>query len=211
MASHSLIIRNSRNDLQQRMNDFQFRIIGKIFLILPQILFTFVRSFQPADMNKPVTENVEEMTDILIAMLWSISPFGEAKVGIPYAIFNEVNYYIAFVTCLAANILVFPVMQFFLNFLNRHFLRWRFYKRSAIFVARRAKSGAGAKVQKYGFWGLIGFVMLPIPGTGVYAGTIAAYLFGIRKRTAFAANTIGIFLSCVLVWAMTVGSLEGFN
>ena len=183
----------------------------KIFLILPFIFFYFCASFGPVNKNYPVPGNVQEMKEIVISMLWSISPFGEAKVGIPYAIYNDVNYYIAFVACLAANILVFPVMQFFLNFLNRHFLRWRFYKRSAIFVARRAKSGAGTKVQKYGFWGLIGFVMLPIPGTGVYAGTIAAYLFGIRKRTAFLANTIGIFLSCVFVWVMTVGSIEGFN
>lgn len=36
------------------------------------------------------------IVDLIIAMLWSISPFGEAKVGIPYAIFNEVNIYLAF-------------------------------------------------------------------------------------------------------------------
>lgn len=147
--------------------------------------------------------------DVIFSALWSISPFGEAKVGIPYAILNGVNYYLAFMVCFVANVLVFPVMQFFLHFINRHFLRWRFYKKSAIFVARRAKTGAGKNVQKYGFWGLLIFVMMPIPGTGVYAGTIAAFLFGIERKRAFAANTIGIFLSCVIVWVATVLAVQG--
>lgn len=148
------------------------------------------------------------MKEVIIAMLWSISPFGEAKVGIPYAIFNGVNPYMAFLVCFLANVMVFPVMQFFLQVINRYFLKWRFYKKSAIFVARRAKTGAGKNVRKYGFWGLLVFVMMPIPGTGVYAGTIAAYILGIRKRKAFLANTIGIFFSCVIVWTMTVLALE---
>lgn len=151
------------------------------------------------------------VNDILTAMLWSISPFGEAKVGIPYAIYNDVNYYLAFTLCFAANVLVFPVMQFFLNYINKYLLKWRFYKRSAIFVARRAKLGAGANVKKYGFWGLLIFVMMPIPGTGVYAGTIAAWLFGLEKKRAFMANTVGIYLSCVIVWTITILSVEGIN
>ena len=149
--------------------------------------------------------------DIIIAMLWSISPFGEAKVGIPYAIFNDVNIYLALLFCFAANVLVFPVMMFFLDSVNHYFLRYRFYKKSAIYVARKAKLGAKKNVQKYGFWGLIVFVMLPIPGTGVYAGSIATYLFVLERKRAFVANTIGIFLSCLIVWGMTLATWNGLS
>lgn len=147
--------------------------------------------------------------DTLIAMLWSISPFGEAKVGIPYALLNGVNIYIAFFACFAANVLVFPVMTFFLDVVNRYFFRWYHYKKAAIFVARRAKDGAGKNVAKYGFWGLMIFVLMPIPGTGVYAGTIAAYLFQLGRKQAFLANTIGIFLSCLIVWGTTLAAMKG--
>lgn len=151
------------------------------------------------------------MSEVITAMLWSVSPFGEAKVGIPYALLNGVNIYLAFIVCFLANVLVFPIMMFFLNYINKHLWRWRTYKKSALFVAKRAKGGAGKSVQKYGFWGLLIFVMMPIPGTGVYAGSIAAYLFGIRKRSAFLANTIGIFLSCLIVWTTTILAQEGLN
>lgn len=151
------------------------------------------------------------MLDLFIAMLWSISPLGEAKVGIPYALLNGSNIYLAFFLCFIANVLVFPLMIFFLNVLNRYFLRWYHYKKAALFVARRAKSGAGNNVNKYGFWGLIIFVLIPLPGTGVYAGTIAAYLFQFDRKQAFVANTIGIFFSCVIVWGTTIAAMQGFN
>lgn len=148
--------------------------------------------------------------DIIIAMLWSVSPLGEAKVGIPYALFNGVNIYLAFVVCFLANVLVFPIMNFFLDVVNRYFIRWYHYKKAAIFVARRAKAGAGKNVKKYGFWGLMIFVLIPLPGTGVYAGTIAAYLFGLQRKQAFWANTIGIFISCLIVWGTTLAAIESF-
>ncbi|WP_286174706.1 small multi-drug export protein [Cytophaga sp. FL35] len=153
--------------------------------------------------------NFTVIIDFIIAVLWSLSPFGEAKVGIPYGMLNGHNIYLVFIACFAANVLVFPIMIFFLEKINKYFLRWFFYKKSAIYVARRAKTGSGGKIQKYGFWGLILFVMIPLPGTGVYAGSIATYLFRIEKSKAFWANTIGIFLSSVIVWTATYLSMKG--
>ena len=149
--------------------------------------------------------------EFIIAMLWSISPFGEAKVGIPYGLINGLNIYWVFVLCFLANVLVFPIMIFFLEKINNYLLRWNFYKKAAIFVARRAKTGSGNKIEKYGFWGLLFFVMLPIPGTGVYAGSIATYLFKIKKRKAFVANSVGIFLSSVIVWSTTLLTMQGVS
>ncbi len=141
-------------------------------------------------------------------MLWSVSPFGEAKVGIPYGMLSGANIYLVFIACLIANILVFPFMMVFLRSINPYFLKWNFYKKSAIWVARRTKKGSGVKIQKYGFWGILVFVMIPLPGTGVYAGSIASYLFNIEKKRAFAANTIGIFLSSVMIWGTTLLTMK---
>lgn len=143
--------------------------------------------------------------------MWSISPFGEAKVGIPYGLLQGLNIYLVFVVCFLANLLVFPMMLFFLDKINHYLLRWNWYKKSAIWVARRAKVGSEGKIRKYGFWGLLFFVMIPLPGTGVYAGTIASYLFKMEKKKAFTANAIGIFLSSVIVWTTTVLTAQGIG
>ncbi|AWX44339.1 hypothetical protein HME9304_01339 [Flagellimonas maritima] len=146
--------------------------------------------------------------DLLTAMLWSLSPFGESKVGIPYGIMKGLNSYVVLITCFLANLLVFPLMMFFLENINRYLIKWRFYKKSAVYVAKRAKTGSAGKIQKFGFFGLVLFVMIPLPGTGVYAGSIASYLLKIEKRKAFLANAIGILISSLLIWAITVFSIE---
>ncbi|WP_394348885.1 COG2426 family protein [Flagellimonas hymeniacidonis] len=141
-------------------------------------------------------------------MLWSLSPFGESKLGIPYGIMRGLNSYVVLIACFLANLLVFPLMMFFLENINRYLIKWRFYKKSAIYVAKRAKIGSAAKIKKFGFFGLVLFVMIPLPGTGVYAGSIASYLLKIEKKKAFFANAIGIFFSSIIIWALTIFSVE---
>lgn len=142
--------------------------------------------------------------ELITAILWSISPFGESKVGIPYGIAKGVNSYLVFITCFLANLLVFPLMMFFLDNVNKGLVRWRPYKKVALWVAKRAKTGTGDKIQRFGVLGLALFVMIPLPGTGVYAGSIASYLFRIERKKAFIANAVGIFFSSIIIWALTV-------
>ena len=149
------------------------------------------------------------LLDFIITMLWSISPFGEAKVGIPYGMLKGLNIYLVFLVGFLSNILVFPLMLFFLDKVNHYFLGWNFYKKSAIYIARKAKVGSADKIKTYGFWGLMFFVMIPLPGTGVYAGSIATYLFRMERKSAFIANVIGIFFSSLLVWMATYFGMKG--
>jgi len=151
------------------------------------------------------------LLDLLTAMLWSLSPFGEAKVGIPYALLKGVNIYLTFLCCFIANVLIFPMMNFFFDVVNRYFLKWYYYKKAALFVGRRAKAGAGKNVKKYGFWGLMIFVAMPILGTGGYAGSISVYLFGIDRKKAYISNVIDIFISCLIVLSTTLAAMEGFK
>ncbi|MEZ4859244.1 MAG: small multi-drug export protein [Flavobacteriaceae bacterium] len=147
--------------------------------------------------------------ELITVMLWSISPFGEAKVGIPVGLLSGTNIYLVFIVAFVANVMVFPLMMFFLEKVNHYLLGWYTYKKIAIWVARRAKVGSQSKIQKYGFWGLLIFVMIPLPGTGVYAGSIVTYLFKIEKNKAFYANTIGIFLSSLIIWTTAVLTMKG--
>jgi uncharacterized membrane protein len=43
------------------------------------------------------------------------------------------------------------------------------------------------------------FVMIPLPVTGAYIGTIAAFIFGISYQKSLLAVSIGITLSSIMV------------
>jgi uncharacterized membrane protein len=57
----------------------------------------------------------------------------------------------------------------------------------------------GQKVQKYGFFGLIILVAIPLPGTGVWTGTLAATLLDMRFKWILPAVMIGNLIAGIIV------------
>lgn len=71
-----------------------------------------------------------------------------------------------------------------------------------------AKSG---NIQKYGFWGLLLFVAVPLPGTGVWTGTLAATLLGMRFKSALAAIWIGDLIAGLAVMTISHGAFSAYR
>ena len=143
---------------------------------------------------------------LVYTFLLSISPFGEARAGIPFAVLNNMPVLWAFLVGLIANLLIFPVLAWLIETFSRKLWPNRTYKKGVIKLGRKAKKGVGADIRKYGFWGLMIFVMIPLPGTGAYMGTLAAYFLKIERTKAFLSVSIGVFISCVI---MAIGSYLG--
>ena len=146
------------------------------------------------------------LKDILFTFLISFSPFGEARVGIPYAIeHTDLTLIWVFLIALSANLLVFPLFYRVIEFFNNHFLKSKWYRKAAIYFSLRARRKTGAVVQKYGAIGLMIFVMIPLPFTGAYIGTIAAYIFKINYKKALLAINIGVLIALtfiIIVWPL---------
>ncbi len=137
--------------------------------------------------------------DILFTFLISLSPFGEARAGIPYGELKGLPILLVFIIGLTANLLVFPVFYKMIEFSNKHFFKNKYYKKSAIYLSERARTKTKTIIKKYGVWGLMVFVMIPLPVTGAYIGTIAAYIFGISYRKSLIAISSGITISSTMV------------
>ena len=139
--------------------------------------------------------------DILFTFLISFSPFGEARAGIPYGEIVGLPILLVFIIGLTANLLVFPIFYRAIEFSNKHFFKNKYYKKSAIYLSSRARTKTKTVIKKYGVWGLMVFVMIPLPVTGAYIGTIAAYIFGISYRKSLIAISSGITISSIMVTA----------
>jgi len=137
--------------------------------------------------------------DILFTFLISFSPFGEARAGIPYGELVGLPILLVFVIGLTANLLVFPVFYKAIELANKHLWKNPLYKRTAIYLSSRARTKTRTVIKKYGVWGLMVFVMIPLPITGAYIGTIAAYIFGISYRKSLIAISGGITISSTMV------------
>ncbi|MAR39836.1 MAG: ligand-binding protein SH3 [Flavobacteriales bacterium] len=143
--------------------------------------------------------------DILFTFLISFSPFGEARVGIPYGIEQGLLPSWVFIIGLSANLLVFPLFYKAIEFFNNHFLKHRWYRKAAIYLSLRARRKTGPVVQKYGSIGLMIFVMIPLPFTGAYIATIASYIFKINYKKSLIAINLGVLIALtfiILVWPL---------
>lgn len=72
-------------------------------------------------------------------------------------------------------------------------------------VKSMAKSGS---IQKYGLWGLFIFVAIPLPGTGVWTGSLIAALLDIRFKRAFPTILVGNLIAGALIMGLADGLLK---
>ena len=152
------------------------------------------------------------MNSILFyAILLSLLPIAEIRGGIPYAIANNINPFIAYFICVGANVLAFPIVFFFLEFLHPLFLKIDLYKNLFDKFVIKTREKLNDKIKKYGFWGLMIFVMIPLPVTGAYTGSFAAWLFNIPKKKAFLSVVLGVVISGIIVTTIMLTGIEAFQ
>lgn len=142
------------------------------------------------------------MNDLLYSILLSMVPIAELRGGIPYALANDISPVTAYIACTLANIMAFPIVYIFFGFFHEIFNKMDWYKRLFDKLVLRTRGKVGDKIEKWGFWGLMIFVMIPLPVTGAYTGSFAAWIFGIDKKKAFLAVSLGVFIAGLIVTAV---------
>ena len=55
------------------------------------------------------------------------------------------------------------------------------------------------------------FVMIPLPVTGAYTGSFAAWLFNIPKKKAFLSVVLGVVISGIIVTTIMLTGIEAFQ
>ena len=151
------------------------------------------------------------MNDIAYSILLSIMPIFELRGGIPYALAHDINPVTAYFICTITNIAAFPVVYIFLGFFHDIFKKMTWYSQLFDKIVVRTRQKVGANIEKWGFWGLMIFVMIPLPVTGAYTGSFAAWVFDIDKRKGFLAVSLGVFISGLIVTAIYLSGAELFS
>ena len=59
--------------------------------------------------------------------------------------------------------------------------------------------------------GLITFVAIPLPGTGVWSGSLAAALLDMRFKWAFPAILVGNLIAAIVVMSLSNGVVRVFS
>ncbi len=151
------------------------------------------------------------MNPIVISILLSMAPVSELRGGIPWAISQGVNIYLAYVICVLANIIVVPVIFLFLGSVHHNLINIRIYRKVFDKFMERARRKLHKKVEKYGYFGLTLFVAVPLPITGAWTGTLGAWFFGMDKLKSTLAILLGVLIAGIIVTIVTLVGGNGLS
>ncbi|PIZ50739.1 ligand-binding protein SH3 [Candidatus Woesearchaeota archaeon CG_4_10_14_0_2_um_filter_33_13] len=140
------------------------------------------------------------MSALLQMVLLTLAPFLELRASIPYGVFAT-NYSLltVFTICVLVNIILGPIVYFFYDKIIHIFLKIKFIDRIYQKMVLKTQKKVHPYVEKYGILGLAVFIGVPLPGSGVYTGALAAYLLGFRKRDFLFATIIGVVIAGIIV------------
>ena len=65
-----------------------------------------------------------------------------------------------------------------------------------------------AKIEKYGYWGLILFVGIPLPGTGAWTGCLIASVLEMNKKKSLIAAILGVFMASIIMMILSFGVIS---
>jgi len=151
---------------------------------------------------------------LIITAILSFMPISELRGAIPFAIANNIQWYLAYPFAVILNALVAPVCWIFLATVHKLFygatpekgIRW--YKNFFDRFIEKARNKLSAKVEKWGWLGIAVFVAIPLPITGAWTGTLGAWVLGISKRRTMAAVILGVIIAGVIVTAVVIFGIE---
>jgi uncharacterized membrane protein len=145
------------------------------------------------------------MNEILALILLTLTPFLELRASIPYGVFNtELSLLSIFLIVVTVNIILAPLLFLFLKYFVGFFLQMKFIDKIYQKTVVRTQHKVHRYVEKYGILGLAIFIGIPLPGSGVYSGALAAYILGFRFRDFFRAAVMGVVIAAVIVTLISV-------
>ena len=137
--------------------------------------------------------------NIIYAALLAILPISELRGAIPYAVLKGIGLVPAALLGIGINALVPFIAYLFLSTVHKILYRVAFYRNFFDRFVEKARAKVHSKVERYGYWGLLVFVAIPLPVTGAWTGTLGAWVLGMDKKKASLAIVGGVVVAGVIV------------
>lgn len=137
--------------------------------------------------------------DWLVVFIISLCPVLECRLGMFTAIvLLGMNPFVGFIISFLGNILPIPFILLLINWIF-DVLKKVPGIRNIIFKLESKTLAKRDKIDKYGVWGLLIFVAIPLPGTGGWTGALLASLLHLDKKKSFFVIAIGVFIAGLII------------
>jgi len=145
-----------------------------------------------------------EVAVLLLAMLPIFELRGSVPVGI---LLFQIPVAKTAVYSIVGNMLPIVPLLFLFEPVYRRLSRYPAFERFFEWIFRRTRR-KGRVIERLKVAGLVLFVAIPLPITGAWTGSVAAFLFRIPVWQALPAILCGVTIACVVVVLATLGIIQ---
>ena len=154
----------------------------------------------------------QDIPDQLSTFLIATIPIAELRVAIPVALSSfKMTVPSAYLWAVLGNMLPIIFILWWLNpvsrFLSKHI---KFMARFFDWLFSRTRKKHGKRFERWGALALITFVAIPLPITGAWTGSVAAFVFGIPFKKALPLILIGVLIAGIIVTLASQGLIAIF-
>ena len=143
-------------------------------------------------------------------MLTAALPIIELRGAIPFGMSLGMSPAHATVISFIGSMIPVPFILFTIRPIFNYLKKTKLFKKLVHKLTDKSLNKSG-NIQKYGAWGLLIFVAIPLPGTGVWSGSLAAALLDMRFKWAFPAILVGNFIAAVIIMSLSNGVIGVFS
>ncbi|PID70074.1 hypothetical protein CSB37_03630 [bacterium DOLZORAL124_38_8] len=149
------------------------------------------------------------MIQYLLTLVASMTPLVEFRMAIPFGVSLGVPVWHSVLMSIIGGLIATKLLLFFLpkiiDFARNH---WVWLDKKLAYLLKRTEKMHSKKMQNIGFFGMVFFVLLPIPGSGAYTSVLLAYIFRWPYNRSWLAISLGIILGSGLIGIITQSGLS---
>lgn len=145
----------------------------------------------------------------IIVFIISLMPILELRGGLIAAALLNLSPIESYLICMVGNIIPVPFILWFINSILKWMRNCKFKRINGVanWLDNKVEKHKG-QIEKFGFWGLVLFVGIPLPGTGAWTGCLIASVLEMDRKKSFVAAMIGIVMASIIMMILSFGVLK---
>ena len=145
----------------------------------------------------------------LIVFIISMLPILELRGGLIAASLLKLPPLESYIIAIVGNVIPVPFILLLINKILKAMEKSRFKLFNGIhsFLHKKIMKNKDS-IEKYGFWGLVIFVGIPLPGTGAWTGAIIAAFLEMDRKKAFIGILLGMLMASIIMMIISFGLIS---
>lgn len=144
----------------------------------------------------------------ILVFIISVLPVLELRGGLIAASLLGLDPIPSYIITMIGNILPIPFVLWFINRILDWMRKSQHFKKMALWLDKKVEKNKSS-IEKYGFWGLVIFVGIPLPGTGAWTGSLIASVLEMDRKKSFIAILLGVIMASIIMMLLSFGLLRG--